>query len=244
MTTINFNAHSVTSDRDLSIEVRAHALAIAWLNCYLAASQDEDRAVLYRTICIEVFNDGVHLIGCDGSVVFRSWVPAVSCDGHAWPLLEEAPERSIVVMDPDGFGIGFMRELLRVTNEEGHEYEALTLTTAVADADATIALGQEFMTERLILRACGQRIDLRLFEGPYPNWRAVQLGIDAAERVEGMTVASRAFAIIGKLKEITSVDLAFSGEEKRVTFTARGDTEVRGMLAPMRRVRTAAASAE
>lgn len=240
MTTININAHDVTSDRDLSVEVRAHALAVAWLNCYLAASQDEDRVVLYRTLCLEFFDTGVQLIGCDGTAVFRAWVPAVGQDDQAWPLIGEDPDRTIVVMDPDGFGIGFMRALLRVTNEEGHEFQPITISTAVADADATIALGDEFMTERVILRACGQRTDLRLYDGHYPNWRAAQLGIDAAELVDGMTIAPRILAMIGKLRGVTSVDLAFSGEEKRIAFVARGDTEVRGLLAPMRRMHTAA----
>lgn len=240
MTTININAHDVTSDRDLSIEVRAHTLAVAWLNCYLASSQDEYRAVLYRTLCLEIFDTGLQVIGCDGTAVFRAWVPAIGTDEAAWPLIGEDPERSIVVMDPDGFGIGFMRALLRVTKEEGHEYEPITICTAVADADATIALGDEFMTERVILRACGQRTDLRLYDGPYPKWRSAQLGIDAAELVDGMTIAPRILAMVGKLRGVTSVDLAFSGEETRIAFVARGDTEVRGILAPMRRMQTAA----
>lgn len=217
------------------ITISARAAALAWLNAFLAASTDDNRAVLFRSLSLEIFDSGVQFIGCDGTALFRSWVPSIAKDGAPWPGVDEEPDRSIVVMDPDRFGLGFMRALLRVTAEDGHEFEELSLTTAESDEEATLALGSDFMTQRLILRAFGQRIDLRLFDGSYPNWRALNLGIDPADRVKTLTIAPRMFALIGKLKNVRAVDLEFHGENKYVEFEAPGEVAVRGFVMPMRK---------
>lgn len=209
----------------------ARTAALAWLNAFLAASTDEERPALYRTLSVEFFPAGLQIIGCDGTALFRTWVG----EREQWPEIEEAPSRSVVVMDPDGFGVGYMRTLLRVTADEDHAAEELVISTAEADEEATLALGAEFMSERLTLRACGQRLDLRLYEGTYPNWRALRLGLEEIERVDGLTIATRLFGLVGKLKAASAVDLEFHGDTRHVAFTATGDVEIRGVLMPMRR---------
>lgn len=226
-----------TDTAQTQITVPARAACLAWLNAFTASGTDPEKSSLYRTLSLEFFTGGVQLIGCDGAALFRSWVPAKPDDEEPapWPDLSEAPERTVVVMDPDGFGSGYMKTLLKVTGEEAHEFEELVITTASQDEDATIALGTEFMTERLILRACGQRIDLVLFEGAYPDWRQLRLGFEAVERLDSLTLGARLFALVGKLKAVTAVDLEFYGETKHIAFHARGDAEVRGLMMPMRR---------
>jgi len=91
------------------------------------------------------------------------------------------------------------------------------------------------MTERLTLRACGQRIDLRLYEGTYPDWRHLRLGMEDIERVDGLTVATRLFGMVSKIKGASSVDMDFFGESRHVAIVAKGDNELRGLLMPMRR---------
>lgn len=244
-----------TEKLPLSVSVPARGAAEAWLNAFMAASTEEDRPMLYRTLSLEWFEGGLQMIGCDGTAVFRTWTPReLTPDEYElardfadeqkrldklreWPTLDEAPLGAVVVMDPDGFAKGFMSALLRVTSDEDHANETLMLSTAPMDDEATLALGAQFASERLTLRACGQRIDLRLYEGAYPNWRKVRLGIEDIERVDGMTIASRIFSLVGKLKGTTAVDLEFYGNARHVAFTARGASEVRGLLMPMRRVK-------
>lgn len=228
----------MTTAAQTQITVPARAAALAWLNAFQATGTYPDRPTLHHTLALEFFSGGVQVIGCDGTALFRSWVPSVPEDEERvaeWPDQSEAPERRIVVMDPDGFGKGYMTTLLRVTGEEAHEHEELVITTASQDEDATIALGSEFMTERLILRACGQRIDLVLYEGAYPDWRTLRLGIEAIERVDSLTLATRLFALVGKLKAVSAIDLDFYGQEKYIAFHARGESDVRGLLMPMRK---------
>jgi hypothetical protein len=231
---------SMLVDEQVAVTVRAHATARAWLNAFLATGDEENRPVLNRTLCLEFFAGGVQLIACDGTALFRSWVPLVADDKsesavNDWPVTAELPDRSIVIMDTEGFGLAFMRSLLRVTADEERQFELLAISTAPADDGATLALGEEFATERLTLRACGQRIDLRLYDGPYVNWRNARLGMDDVERVDGLTIGTHVFQLVGKLKAVNAVDLEFYGDRKHVVFAARGVTEVRGLLMPMRR---------
>lgn len=226
----------------LQITVPARALATAWVNSFLASSQEADRPVLYRTLSLEFFrygtSRGVQIVGCDGAALFRSWVPAE--EGMPWPSDHARPDHSVICMDLDGFGLGFMRALLRVTNDDAHAFETIAISTLPHDGEANLELGPEFQTERLALRACGQRIDLRLYEDTYVGWRHLQLGVAWPERVDGMRVATRIFGLIGKLKGVTSVELEFHGENRHVAFRGIGTIEVRGMLAPMpRRASTA-----
>jgi hypothetical protein len=220
------------------ITLPARSVALAWLNAFAAAGGDSDRPLLCRTLSLEFFaGQGLQLIGCDGTALFRTWVPVQreEAKAAAWPDYAEVPTRSVVVIDGDGFGLAFMRTLLAATNDEEHEHEELAITTAPADEGATLSLGDEFMTERVILRACGQRIDLRLFESPYPDWRRLRLGLDAIERMESMTIAPRLLALVGKLKGAHAVDLEFYGDRKHIAFVVRGVCEVRGLVMPMRR---------
>lgn len=222
---------SVEVETELSLN--AHALAVAWLNVYLAASQDEDRRALYRNLSLEFFDEGLQIIATDGTMLFRSWVPAE--EECPWPGIDEEPNKSVVVMDSEGFGVGFMRTLMKVSGDDGHSEDLVIVTVAPHDEGATIPLGEQFMSERITLRASGQRIDLRLYEEKYPNWRGVQFGLKGIERVDGLTIAPRIFSTIGKLKLVSAIDLDFFGAKKGVAFIARGMTEVRGIVMPMER---------
>lgn len=235
-------AAKIEVERHVEMTVPARAAALAWLNAFLATSEDPDRPLLYRTLSVEFFLFGIQIVGCDGTALFRSWVPTQD-DGKErsrrnrhWPHDDLAPFKTIVVMDPDGFGKGFMATLLRVTAVDGHEFEELHIATASVDDEAAPALGGEFQTERLILRACGQRLDLRVMEDRYPDWRKLDLGY-GGQRLDGLTISPRLLGLLGKLKEVSQVDLDFHGEERHIGFTARGEGQerVRGLIMPMRR---------
>lgn len=218
------------------ITVPARAVALGWLNAFLASSKDADRPALYQTLSLECFPYGIQMIGCDGHALFRTWAPIRGEDETpSWPDASQVPDRTIVVMDPEGFGIGYMRTLLRVTGDEARANDDLILSMLPMDEEGTLALGSEFLSGRVALRACGQRIDLRLYEGEYPDWRKLNLGILPIERLETLTVQTRLLGLVGKLKAVSRVDLEFHGAEKHIAFTARGETELRGMIMPMRR---------
>lgn len=222
----------------MSIALDASAAALSWSNAFLAAGQDEDRPLLYRTLAVEFFSDGVQFIATDGTMLFRTWCPAWGEDaawapdsdweGARWPL------RRVVVMDRDKFALGFINTLKAATKEL-----TVTLTLSIEDApergDGEAALGDEFSVSVLTLRALGQQLHCRLYEHEYPNWRALDFGVPASERVDGMALSSHTLATLGKVKVFGGLNLDFTGENKRINVTAWiGDT-IRGLVMPMRR---------
>lgn len=219
------------------LTLNARAFATAWCNAFLATSDDPERPALFRTLSLEWLDDGMHMVATNGHALFRSWVG--EGEDRPWPDTKVAPNRSIVVMDTEGFGIGFMKTLLRVTGDEGREHEQLSISIAKSDEGATLSLGEEFVSERVILRACGQRIDLRVYAGEYPKWRQLQFGVDKRELVDTMSVGPKLFKLLGKLIGPTAIDLEFSGHEKAIAFVARTAVSVVpyvvGLIMPMRR---------
>jgi hypothetical protein len=219
------------------LTLNARSFAIAWLNAFLATSDDESRAVLYRSLSLEWFDDGLHMVATSGHALFRSWV--ADQESGPWPAPKLKPNHSVVVMDVEGFGAAFMKTLLRVTNEEGREHEVISISVAKADEGATLSLGPEFVSYRVILRSCGQRIDLRVYDGEFPKWRQFKFGIDKRELVDGMTVSPKMFALLGKLRDVTAIDLEFAGETNAISFVGRrfegAPPTVLGLVMPMRR---------
>lgn len=219
------------------LTVRAAPAAVAWLNAFLATSDVEERPLLYKTLSAEFFKHGLHLIATNGHIMLRAWCPTFEEDDEKladWPDIAEVPERSVVIMDSDGFALGFMRTLLSVTKDDPYKLAPLTIEVSPAPDGEQTPLGEEFATEHLTLRACGQRLDCKLMEETYPNWRGLQFGLPA-ERVDGMTIAPRYLGVIGKLKGVDRVDCEFHGDTRHISVTAKGESEVRGLLMPMRR---------
>jgi hypothetical protein len=221
---------------DVSITIPARQAAQAWINAFLAASKEESRPLL-RCLSLEVYEHrGVQFVATNGHILFRAW--AAINNLHPWPDLIALPDRQLTVMDPDGFGLGFMRALLRVTGDEDHAAEPLTIASAPADEDAAPSFGSEYQTERVTLRSCGQRLDLLVRDEPYPDWRHLKLGMDDLALVEGMKVQPSYLGLIGKLRDVTSVDMTFAGSDRAIWLDIAGEEGygVKGLLMPLRRL--------
>jgi len=224
---------------DVKVTVPARIASQAWLNAMLASSKEPSRPLICQTLSVEVFETkGVQFIATNGHVLFRTWAPVNG--SRTWPAMRYRPDRQLTVMDPDGFGLGFMRALLRVTSEETHVDEQLTITSAPVDDEAAPSFGAEFQTERVTLRACGQRLDLLVRDEPYPDWRKLKLGLDEMAFVDGMKVQPKYLGLVGRLKDITAVDMTFAGNDRAIWIDANGEQGygVKGLLMPMRRLET------
>lgn len=217
--------------------VRAKVGATAWLNAFIATGQGESRRALYRTLRVEFFPRGVQLVGCDGTMLFRTWAPYSDIGDIPAPHPEsdEAPDDAVVVSDVDKFALAFMRTLLSAAED----YQDLTLSVERVEKEDEPELGEELSEYSLNLSALGQHLSCPLFEGEYPDWRALEFGLDPAELVDGMILATRLFQAVGKLKGVSGVDCAFRGSERAIDFESmeESDASVRGLLMPMRRMR-------
>lgn len=220
--------------------VDAREAATGWLNAFLASGQDKQRAKLFRTMSLEFHREGLQLVATSGTALFRTWIRRTELPGPAaWPGNDEVPQRTVTVMDVEKFGLAFMKNLYQLTTKEDRVGERMTITIAPQDEGATLSLGTEFTTERVVIRTCGQRLDLPVMDGEYPNWRRMQLGIEARERVEGMIVAPALCGAVGKLAGVSALRFQFHGKEKQIQFEASdspaGLALVKGLLMPMRR---------
>lgn len=220
--------------------VDARRAAMAWLNAFLASGQDKQRTTLFRTLSLEFHPEGIQFVAVSGIALFRTWVPRIELPGPvAWPANSETPRRVVTVMDVEKFGLSFMKTLHQLTAGEDRQGEQMAISIAPMDEGATLSLGAEFTKERVVIRTCGQRLDLPVMDGEYPNWRRLQLGIDERERVEDLILAPALMGAIGKLLGVSAVRLAFHGKEKQVGFEAAespgGLAVVRGVLMPMRK---------
>lgn len=214
-----------------TVTVNASAAATAWLNAFLATGDDVNRPVLYRTLAVELFDDGVQFIATDATMIFRTWVPAQDTDAE-WPSNRRPPRRAVVVLDGDHFALAFIRATLAASKMLESAELSLTVESAPEQA-GTPPLGSSFSEEVLTLRAFGQQLHCRLYDDKFVNWRGLKLGDDHAERVDGMTLAAWMFATVGKLRAISEIECTFTGENRRITL--RGDRSFRGLLMPMLR---------
>lgn len=224
----------MTVGQIVSITVSAHRAATAWLNAFLAASQDEGRPVLCRTLSVEIFENGVQFIGCDGTMLLRTWVPSATAEGDEalWPDVSEEPIERVVVLDAAKFAVTFIKALLAATKDEDVTELTMALEPVMTEQPA---LGDDLGEWQLTLSSFGQHMRCTLLDQKYVDWRRLQFGLPPAERVEGMTIAPRLFATVGKLRDVSKVDCEFSGANRQILVRATGLTEVRGLLMPMRR---------
>jgi hypothetical protein len=212
--------------------VNAAVAALAWANAFLAAGRNNERTALYRTVSVEFFPDGIQFVSCDGALLFRTWAPI---EDKPMPALEECPDYSVIVIDRDKFALAFMKTLIQATKNKSYEPLIIAVEPVPIDEGADEPLGEAFASERLTLSALNQQLHCTVFEGQYPDWRKAEYGYDKSERVDGLTIAPRMFATVGKLRGVCRVECEFSGTDKAILFHASGETDVRGMIMPMRR---------
>jgi hypothetical protein len=221
-------------------KVRAGEGAQAWLNASIASGQDDSRPPLYRTLSVEFFRRGIQFVGCDGTVLFRTWAPYSDIGDlpAPHPEYDETPEDSVVVSDVDKFALGFMKTLLSALDDVPWE---LSISVEEREDEKEPALGNALRGHVLVLHALGQRLTCKLYDGPFPDWRRLQFGLDKAELVDGLTVSPRIFSAAGKLKGVVGVDCSFHGDGKAIEIrTTEPSASVRGLLMPMRRTRSEA----
>ena len=224
-----------------SVVVRARAFALAYLNASLASLGGAAKPELDRTVSVELHERGVLCVGCDGTALLRAWAPAIP-DGPdetpaGFPIPAEPAELAVIVRDEAKFVRTFLGAVLAATSgTDGDEFAPLTVSVYPIDSADEPALGDAMKPARLTLSALGQEMHCPLFEGVYPDWRALHFGILDTERVDGLQIAGRMFAMVGKLREAPNVSVEFHGTERMIEIYAHGGAcDVRGFLMPMRR---------
>lgn len=176
-------------------------LAPAWLAVAIAASNDDDRPALYRTVSVELFPTGARLVSTDSYMLLRAWVPSIDHDGEPEPDLDEAPVLEGVAIDPHGRGKGLLGHVLKLATAKGALPQEVRLRLGEPPPDADGHLAGLAAPTVTLDHPDQERVILPQYEGSFPSWRKLASGF-VAKSTKGIGLATDMLARLGKLERI------------------------------------------
>lgn len=237
---------TVTQDDQLTeMTVDANAFARAYLAVAAAASDDDDRPVLWRATSIEFYESrGLALTTTDGYALLRAWVAGDWDEGE--PTLDEAPDRTAVVLDPAKRGASLMKYLVQATS--GKDAPPMSLRLLVGPA--ALGLDAQTMSFDGMDKVCvlfevpeQERLKLATFEADWVDWRPLVAGFKEAKTgaialgTDRLAQVSAAAKAIGTDK----VDWHFGGIDNPARIDMPTSIpHVTGLVMPMRMFEPAA----
>lgn len=165
----------MTSTRE-DYEFDAWTFARSWLAVATAASEDDERPILHRTVAIEIWPNGVRLTATDSYLLWSSWVPRVGFHAHPEPALEELPDEVIVAHDGDFRGRDLLKFAFKVVTGKDASPQNLKVTLGPAPLEDGQFPGTESEAVSFSFPAdvaVGERVVLGTIEGRYPEWRGL-----------------------------------------------------------------------
>jgi hypothetical protein len=183
----------------------APTLARAWQAVALASGNDKMLPSLNRTVAIEEYLHGVRLVATDRYMLLTAWVPNVDTDHDREPLLEEAPDRTVVAADTDSRGKSLLSYVLKLANRDKHmQYGDLEcqvtfdvrLPAGSAGTDETLEGMDPVFTVLSIPDV--EKVYLPVVEAQYPSWRALLDGF-VSEKTDVIGLGLDRLTRLGKL---------------------------------------------
>lgn len=210
----------------------------AWLNTSLASGKDRGRPQLFRTVLVEVFGDRtVQLVAADGSMLMVTACSTVAdLDALNGPSIDEVPDESYVVIDPDGRMRTLMGWALRdakTAEKDGTELEPVSVEVRSAESPLFPTLAPELDRRVLVVTTERERIECDLYDGPFVSWRPLLAGHQPAPTGNVM-FASALLARFAKLRDADGfVEFNLGGSDGAVRFSVDAEPPVHGVLMPV-----------
>lgn len=231
------------------ITLPAEHVIPAWRNAFLAASDDDGRPALYRTVLVEWYQDGLRFVATDSYVIVASYADSDRwADGpvHA-PDHDEAPAGSVVAIATDKLMADFLKhravevKAWAKADAEGLDPDPVDVTFSLGTIDEPNT-GQQRLDigdrRALIVSADNERIAIPLYEGDYPNWRAILAGYRPRPKAQ-VRATTGLLARLGQLRTRGTVDCeldltmaAQSGGAELVLVTGTGRVPLEGAFVP------------
>ena len=227
----------------MSARFHAATFAKGWLSVALASSADKDLTVLNRTVAIEDYPTGVRLVSTDRYVLLTAWVPNLDTSNDAEPLVDEAPDRTVIARDTDSRGKGLLGYLLTLHNrqdslEREHDPIELTLTYDVEMPDGNQQGTLEGMAPRYVVFDVPdtERVYLDTIGDTYPDWRHLLDGFTPVS-TDTIHLSPERLDRLARLRKYADGPIAwtFAGPDKaaKVDMVA-SDPHVTGIVMPVR----------
>ena len=216
-------------------------LATSWLAVAVAASDDDERPQLYRTVCVEWHPTGVRLVSTDGVLLLHAWVPAVGHDFDPEPPWErDAFDDFDVAMDVHGRAAGLCRFLLKLAKADDEE-EPLVKEARLAYGTRVVEGTPSFdgMAPRYVSLELPhhEQVTLEVYEGEFPDWAALYAKRKPRATSElAMAVADTdRLARVGRIVGCEAVRYRYASSTGAVSvdFVAP-DLTVSGLVMPVR----------
>lgn len=218
--------------------------ARGWLAVALASRPDKDLPMLDRTVHLELYPDGCRLVATDRTMLLHAWVPAVGKEGDPPPGLDDAPLERVTAYDTHRRAAGLFTHLLSLLSVDDPPDIEVTVSAGdeVRDAAASGLLTFAGLERRQVsFMATGRELLLLdLFEGDWPDWRAVTLR-HVPKRTSAVALNCDAIgrlAGLGKLYE-APLEWRFGGVDwapigKMAAVAIGSDPRVEGVVMPDR----------
>lgn len=218
------------------VTLPARLLAAAWSNVALAASTDDERPALFKTMLVEIHGPGeVRLVAADGYTVLQSWVTADQTPDPGFGVLP-GEGRSILVSDTEGLARQMMAHLLKATKGDGEiQWREVTMRLGSLEDPARPTLMPELDRKGLTLITDDLRVQLPVVEAPFPSWRQVWPKDERLAPTGRCVVNAEIIARFAKFKDsFGSVAMSFTTEVGPVVVDVQCEPHVSGLLMPIR----------
>lgn len=155
----------------------ATAFAAAWRAAIVAASNDDERPVLYRTVLVETYEGGGARFTSLDTFVISSVAITGDSASDPFPTLDEAPVASVLVADPDHRGKGLAAYAAKVAsraNKADQPEPRVTFTVRDAEDHDHPVLSDDFATQEVVIDLeDSESVALPLLEIPFPTYRSI-----------------------------------------------------------------------
>jgi hypothetical protein len=227
----------------MTLTVDAATLAKGWLAVAAASSGDKERPQLSHTIFVEQYPAGLRLSATDSYVLLTTWIPDIQHELDPEPSIDEIPYATAVAQDTYGRAAGLLAHLLRLARAD-EEAKKLDLDVQVSlnvpwqpdgTAGADLQLDGFAALAVTIEHPGTERVQLTVYEGPWPNYRAMLLGFKL-QRPMRLAISQRVAAEMARAAKVFGPDTVifqrFGGEDKAVSVVFGEEPTVTGLVMP------------
>lgn len=218
----------------------AHTLAKGWRSVAIASGSDKYAPALDHAVFIEQYSNGVRLVATDSTVLLHTWCPTAEAEEEFWydpPEWDDVPLATAVALDPHGRAKGFLAHAQQLAGDDNAGMIEISLDLGVVVEEHEPRIAGLAPTWCILEMRKRERLQLRLYEGEWPNWRALYLGVvpQATAMVAlNLEVAGR-LAKLAKIHGTTRLGYHFAGPMAMAKVELlESIPEIHGLVMPCR----------
>ena len=221
-------------------------LARAWLAVATAAGTSKDYPLLYKTVAVEEFPNGVRLVSTDTTVLLTAFVPDLE---HHYDLAEPErallPDRTVIAADVDGRGRSFLGYVISLAARgDGDDYVPgdvevqvdFNVTGPGFGSSSQPSFDGMDLTYVVLSTPDVEKVYLPVHQGAPVDWRPI-LDSFTGKSTTDVTLSGELLERLGKIRKHAGgfIRLTLSGKKNpvRIEYT-QADPKVWGVLMPAR----------